>query len=71
MSPMKPEPRRRDPGFAGTLSLAQVARRWQISVKEVRRMLGKQQLAFVQIRGSLRVPLAEVQRFERVSRVQA
>ena len=68
MAPMKPESRRRAPTFAGTFSLAQLARRWKISAKDVRRMLGRQQLAFVQICGSLRVPLAEVERFERQGR---
>ena len=65
VAPMKPEPRRRDPHLAGTLSLNQLARRWKISRKQVRRLLGRQQLDFVQVRGSFRVPLAEVQRYEK------
>ncbi len=64
MAPMKPEPKHRDPQLAGTLSLDQLARRWKISRKDVRRLLGRQQLGFVQIRGSFRVPLAEAQRYE-------
>ena len=65
MAPMKPEPRCRDPDLADTLSLDQLARRWRISRKQVRRLLGAQQLGFVQVRGSLRVPLAEVSRYEK------
>lgn len=65
MAPMKPEPRRRDPHLAGTLSLDQLARRWRISRKQVRCLLGKQELGFVQIRGSFRVPLVEVRRYEK------
>lgn len=65
MAPMKPEPKHRDPQLAGTLSLDQLARRWKTSRKDVRRLLGRQQLGFVQIRGSFRVPLAEVQRYEK------
>lgn len=65
MAPMKPEPRRRDPDLADTLSLERLARRWKTSRKQVRRLLGTQQLGFVQIRGSFRVPLAEVTRYEK------
>ena len=64
MVPMKPEPRHRDPDFSGTLSLDQLARRWNTSRKEIRRMLARQQLDFIQIRGRLRVALTEVQRHE-------
>ena len=65
MTPMKPAPKRRDPHLAETLSLDQLARRWSTSRKEIRRLLGSQELSFVQIRGSFRVPLAEVRRYER------
>ena len=65
MAPMKPEPKHRDPQLAGTLSLDQLARRWKTSRKDVRRLLGRQQLGFVQIRGSFRVPLAEARRYEK------
>lgn len=61
---MKPEPKHRDPHLAGTLSLDQLARRWNVSRKEVRRLLGRGELVFVQIRGSFRVGLAEVERYE-------
>ncbi len=65
MAPMKPRPRHRDPDLAGTLSLDQLARRWGISRKEVRHLLGRQELAFVQVRGRFRVPLVEIERYER------
>jgi len=65
MVPMKPQPRRRDPELAGSLSLDQLARRWQIPRKQIRRLLGDQKLRFVQIRGSFRVPLEEVERYEK------
>ena len=64
MVPMKPEPKHRDPHLADTLSLEQLARRWHISRKEVRRLLGRGELGFVQIRGSIRVPQTEVHRYE-------
>ncbi|HUT09492.1 MAG TPA: helix-turn-helix domain-containing protein [Thermoguttaceae bacterium] len=67
---MKPEPRHRDPHLAGTLSLGQLARRWQVSRKQLRRLLGRRELSFVQIRGSIRVPLAEVERFEKTRHLQ-
>jgi hypothetical protein len=66
---MKPEPRHGDPALAGTLSLGQLARRWQIPRKQLRRMLGRQELAFVEIRGSIRVPLEEVERFEKTGQL--
>ena len=65
---MKPEPRRRDPHLAGTLSLDQLARRWKTSRKQVRRLLGRQELEFVQIRGKIRVPVTEVERYESSTR---
>jgi hypothetical protein len=65
MAAMKPESRCRDPHLAETLSLDQLARRWKTSRKQVRRLLGTQQLGFIQIRGSFRVPLAEVCRYEK------
>lgn len=64
MAAMKREAVGRDPHLAGTFSLEQLARRWKTSRKEIRRLLGRQELAFVEIRGSIRVPRAEVQRYE-------
>ena len=68
MTPMKPEPRRPDPDLTGTLSLDQLARRWDTSRKEIRHLLARQELSFVQIRGQFRVPLEEVERYEEVRR---
>ena len=68
MVPMKPDPPRRDALLAETLSVGQLARRWRISRKEVRRLLGRQVLRFVQVRGSFRVPAAEVHRYEKARR---
>ncbi len=65
MSPMKPEPGHRDPDLMDSLSLEGLARRWKTSRKEVRRLLGSQQLDFVQIRGRFRVPMSEVHRYEK------
>ncbi len=65
MAPMKRQAGTVDRATSGTLSLAQVARRWNISQRELRRMLGDQQLDFVQIRGRFRVPVTEVKRIER------
>lgn len=64
MAPIKSGPPRPDPELAGTLSVQQVALRWGIPRKKIRRMLGRQELGFVQISGDIRIPLAEVERFE-------
>ncbi len=65
MSPMKPKRSKRNPDLADTLSLNQLARRWNVSQKEVRRRLGQQSLGFVQVRGRFRVPLTEIRKYER------
>jgi len=65
MVPMKPEPRRRDPDLIGSLSLDQLARRWNVSRKLVRHLLGRQELPFVQIRGQFRVRLTDIERYEK------
>ena len=64
MAAMKREAQRHDPHLAGTFSLEQLARRWKTSRKEIRRLLQRQELGFVEIRGAIRVPRAEVQRYE-------
>ena len=63
MSPMKREARP-DPHMAGTLSIAALARRWQMPRKQIRRMLARQELDFIMIRDKIRVPEAEVERYE-------
>ncbi len=65
MAPMKPESRHSDSPLGGTLSLGQLARRWRITGKEIRRLLGAQRLNFVQVRGRFRVPLDEIERYEK------
>ena len=65
MVPMKPEPRRQDPDLVGSISLEQLARRWNISRKAIRHLLGRQQLPFVQIRGKFRVRLTDIERYEK------
>ncbi len=63
MSPMKRDAMP-DPHIAGTLSLAALARRWRVSRKEIRRMLARQELDFILICDRIRVPEAEVERYE-------
>ena len=65
MVPMKPQPRHRNPELVGSLSLDQLARRWHVSRKQIRLLLGRQELGFVQIRSAFRVPLDEVERYEK------
>ena len=63
MSPMKREATP-DPHLSGTLSLAALARRWRMPRKQIRRMLARQELDFILIRDKIRVPEAEVERYE-------
>ena len=65
MAPMKPKPKRPDPDLADTISLAELARRWKKPRKEIRQMLGRQQLGFIQVRGKFRIPLAEIEQYEK------
>jgi excisionase family DNA binding protein len=60
---MKPEPRP-NRHLAGTLSITALARRWRKSSREIRRMLGRQELTFVMIGERIRVPESEVARWE-------
>lgn len=64
MAPMK-RPAAPHPYLAGTLSLNRLARRWHCPIREIRRLLASQRVAFVQIGQHLRVPLGEVERQER------
>jgi excisionase family DNA binding protein len=61
---MKPKPRQPRSHLTGTLSIAQVARRWGISEKQVRRLLRNRELQFEEIMGRIRVPQSEVDRLE-------
>ncbi len=64
MSPMKRD-HPPDPHVGGTLSLSTLARRWNTTPKEIRRMLARQELGFVLIGRRLRVPQEEVAKYER------
>lgn len=50
--------------WAGTLSIEQLARRWKSTPKAIRHLLGTQQLPFIQIRGSFRIPLSDIEQYE-------
>jgi excisionase family DNA binding protein len=50
-----------------SLSLAQLARRWHVPRREVRRLLQQGTLPFEEIRGRLRVPLDSVHQYEETS----
>ena len=65
MSPMKREAGHRNQDYTDTMSVARLARRWHLTRTEVRHMLGRGVLSFVQIRGKLRVPREEVERYEK------
>ena len=64
MPPMKSGPPRPDPATSDSLSVVQLARRWKLPEEDVRRMLGRQELGFEQVCGTIRVPLAEIRRYE-------
>ena len=64
MPRMKPGPYAGDTVFADTLSISQLAARWHVSRKSVRKLLAQRQLDFVEINGRLRVPRQEVHRYE-------
>ena len=48
-----------------TFSLTHLARRWEMSRREVRHLLQSRQLPFVQVKGQFRVPRTAVLKFER------
>jgi hypothetical protein len=62
---MKREAARIDPWLSETVSLVELSRRWHMSRKEVRQLLGHGRLQFVEIAGSLRVPRDAVEGYER------
>jgi len=66
MAPMK-RPAQHDKDPAPTLSLQQIAARWAVPRREVRRLLQHGDLPFEQICGRLRVPLAAVRRYEKTT----
>lgn len=67
-APMKsPSHRTPSAALAETMSLTHLARRWEITRREVRQLLQNGDLPFEQIDGQLRVPTSAVRRFERVN----
>jgi len=64
MAPMKRPASGPPSDWAGTLSFEQLARRWKSTPKAIRQLLGTQQLPFIQIRGSFRIPLSDVEQYE-------
>ena len=66
MAPMKC-PAAREPfgDFDDSCTLTHLARRWHVSRREVRHLLQRGALPFVDVRGQIRVPYAAVEEFER------
>ena len=65
MPPMKSPAKENKSPFAGTVSLEYLAKCWPLSVKQIRQLLANQELAFIQIKGSLRVPKKDAEQYER------
>lgn len=63
MAPMKRSAPHERPN--SSLSLQQLARRWSLPRRKVRRLLQRGDLAFEQVRGKLRVPLEDVRQYEK------
>ncbi|NIL98782.1 MAG: excisionase family DNA-binding protein [Planctomycetales bacterium] len=59
MTPMK-RPANPHPELAGTVSIAEAARRLNLTHKQVRHLLATRILNFTQIRGKFRIPADEV-----------
>ena len=65
-APMKsPTHRRAGAVLAESMSLTHLAHRWEISRRRVRQLLQNGELPFEEVEGQLRVPLAEVEKYER------
>ena len=64
MPPMKRPPTQHAQPFGATLSVAALAKRWGTSGAAIRRLLGTQQLDFVQIQDRIRIPLPQVEHLE-------
>jgi len=64
MAPMK-RPAHGESGPTPTLSLGQIAVRWEVPRRVVRRLLQHGELPFEQVCGRLRVPLDSVRHFEK------
>ena len=64
MSPMKPTRPGLDVDIAGSLSLAHLAQRWEMTEKELRSKLFTGRVNFMQIKGRFRVAKEEIERIE-------
>lgn len=62
--PMKPPLTGWRAELVGLLPLSEAARRLGMSVDAVRRLLGRQEMGFVEIRGRIRIPEHELQRYQ-------
>ena len=68
MAPMKC-PAAKEPldDFDDSCTLTHLAHRWHVTRREVRHLLQRGELPFVDVRGQIRVPYAAVEDFERRS----
>jgi len=61
MAPMKsPTHQEAAEGLEESITLTHLAQRWEVSRREVRRLLQIGELPFVQVAGQIRVPMAAV-----------
>ncbi|MBI2826405.1 MAG: excisionase family DNA-binding protein [Planctomycetia bacterium] len=68
MAPMKRPSKDADNAWGETMSIARIAERWRTSRRAVRHLLANGTLRFTQVEGSLRVPRAAVDAYERARR---
>ncbi len=68
MAPMKRPGAKLDPWLSKSVSLVELSRRWHMTRADVRRLLGRGELRFVEVRGSLRVPREAVESYEQSHR---
>lgn len=62
MPPMKSPSHHEPPeGLEDSITLTHLARRWEVSRREIRRLLQIGELPFVQVEGQIRVPVDAVQ----------
>jgi hypothetical protein len=68
MAPMKRRNAKLDPWLSESVSLVELSRRWHMTRAEVRHLLGRGELRFVEVYGSLRVPRKAVESYEQAHR---
>ena len=64
MPPMKPKPAPAPQALSDSLSLTAAARRWGISLADLKTLLAEGELDFCQIAGQVRIPQAALQAYE-------